>query len=291
MSDEPINHKLLARNKHRGGKTVDKNTSRGKYKKQEYEQKKKEREELAKREQDPNYRPKNTFNNNNSEEDDVQNDDDNDDNDSDNGEIKFNHSRSKYSKRVLLQNDHSKLVKLDEKYYNQGSLLNMQSLIDSKVDFIPKFDNLILFDDNNNLNINNNSNSKIKTTNNDNTINTSEIEKLLSSFTLSKRLNIDDHYLSGVKLPNPSNIVHLKRKSNKHLVSAESVNKQQPQQEQQSQQEHIKPKNTQTNTIINNKDNEEIKLSPIVKDTADKPPIDNGNVTSDNLEDWLDSII
>ncbi|EAL61352.1 hypothetical protein DDB_G0291992 [Dictyostelium discoideum AX4] len=299
MSDEPINHKLLARNKHRGGKTVDKNTSRGKYKKQEYEQKKKEREEFAKREQDPNYRPKNTLNNsnNNSEENNDKDNDDNDDNDSDNGEIKFNHSRSKYSKRVLLQNDHSKLVKLDEKYYNQGSLLNMQSLIDSKVDFIPKFDNLMLFNDadadNDNYN-NNNNNNKTKTTNNDNTINTLEIEKLLSSFTLSKRLNIDDHYLSGVKLPNPSNIVHLKRKSNKHLVSAESVNKQQQQQQPQPQHEQIKQQktisNTQTNTIIN-KDNEEITLSPIVKDTADKAPIDNGNVTSDNLEDWLDTII
>ncbi|KAM9956628.1 hypothetical protein ACTFIR_003354 [Dictyostelium discoideum] len=293
MSDEPINHKLLARNKHRGGKTVDKNTSRGKYKKQEYEQKKKEREEFAKREQDPNYRPKNTLNNNNSnnsnnnsnsEENNDKDDDDNDDNDSDNGEIKFNHSRSKYSKRVLLQNDHSKLVKLDEKYYNQGSLLNMQSLIDSKVDFIPKFDNLMLFNDADNDNDNYNNNNKTKTTNNDNTINTLEIEKLLSSFTLSKRLNIDDHYLSGVKLPNPSNIVHLKRKSNKHLVSAESVNKQQPQHEQ------IKQQKTISNSIIN-KDNEEITLSPIVKDTADKAPIDNGNITSDNLEDWLDTII
>ncbi|KAK5583686.1 hypothetical protein RB653_005284 [Dictyostelium firmibasis] len=292
MSDEPLNHKLLARNKHRGGKTVDKNTSRGKYKKQEYEQKKKEREELAKREQDPNYRPppKKTSNNDNNNGDEENSDDDDSDNSEDNknenenGEIKFTHSRSKYSKRVLLQNDHSELVKLDEKYYNQGSLLNMQSLIDSKVDFIPKFDNLILFDDDNDGHVNSSNKTK---TNNDNSINTSEIEKLLSSIPLSKRLNIDEHYVSGLKLPNPSNIVYLKRKSNKHLIPIESANMQ-----QQQQQEQNKPQKTGSNTpTIINKDNKEIKLSPIVKDTADKPPIDNGNVTSDNLEDWLDSII
>ncbi|EGC34651.1 hypothetical protein DICPUDRAFT_153106 [Dictyostelium purpureum] len=288
MSDEPINHKLLARNKHRGGKSVDKNTSRGKYKKEEFEKKKKEREEIAKREQDPNYQK--------NKKDNVSNDDDDDDEDDENIEEDgfAKHSRSKYSKRILVQKDNSKLVQLDDKYYNQSSKLNMQSLIDSKVDFIPKFENssnsttdLILdeinIDFNKKVNVNNsNSNSS------SNSLNISEIEKMLSSFSLSKRLNIDEYYLNSMKLPNPNNVVYLKRKSNKHLATDSIAS--------QSSQNISK---TNTDSLNNNKKDDEKKdqeefdkiIKSPIKDTAYEPPIDNGNVTSDNLEDWLDSII
>eukprot|EP01133_Synstelium_polycarpum_P005258 gene5258-6086_t len=53
MSEEPINSKSTARSLHRASKHLDKNTSGRKYKKQDADEKKKARQELEAKEQDP----------------------------------------------------------------------------------------------------------------------------------------------------------------------------------------------------------------------------------------------
>ncbi|KYQ94099.1 putative glycoside hydrolase [Tieghemostelium lacteum] len=234
---EPINHKQLAKASHKGSH---KNSfkDKKKYKKEEYEQKKKERLEQSQREQDPNFQSY-------SDEEEEQIDQ------------SKKHHRSKYSKRLLVQKEYNSVEELE--YYDSHSQLNMQDLLDSKVDFIPKFDK-------------ENEEQDIESKQTQNSINVGEIEKLLLSFPIYKRLNINQEYFKNVELSQQTGMKKVQRKSNKHLQTSNT--KSQPTQTNSTKKENPTPVTTQSPPPTTSTSTE-------VKKKAD----------NENLEDWLDSII
>ncbi|EGG24579.1 hypothetical protein DFA_02822 [Cavenderia fasciculata] len=265
MSDEPINSKQLARGLHKASRHVDKNTSKGKYKKQERLVKEQQVKQQAELEQTEEYQM-------------VQ-------------------PRSKYSKRVIQQQSRSTIEELDRMNHT-AERLNMQDLLDSSVDFIPSLsskDNTTSYVQDYDEDGDDELSKDIDTFLN---INMGEIEKMILTIPMPKRLDIDIDYFvcrTTTKNKKPTPVTLLSRKSNRHLRSAGS-SLQQPQQQQNinvskpsspssttnTQKPVPIPVSTLTTKENNNNNNKE---SNSVQDSS------NQDESKDGLQDWLDTII
>ncbi|KAF2071126.1 hypothetical protein CYY_007555 [Polysphondylium violaceum] len=243
MSDEP-NSKQIARSGYRKSKHVDRNTSQGQHRKDERKKK-----ALEARENELQSR--------------IVHDDQE--------IVDFDSSRSKYSKRILAQRKND-IAELDI-YSNQQSILNMQELLNSKIDFIPKFDMMSVDGDDEENDVNSSSvKNKSNSNSNEYTINVGEIEKLLLSISIPQRLDINVKYFDGIDIPQPNNTGNIKRKINKNIVSKSSKSS-----SSKATQEENKTISTPTSS------------APPAVPVTSAPPT--APTTSDNLEDWLDTII